>query len=41
MREAAALTAAWQEEAYSRVIPGETTDADVARFLKQKMKNME
>jgi Xaa-Pro dipeptidase len=37
MKEAAALTAAWQEEAYSLVIPGQTTDADVARFLKQKM----
>ncbi len=37
MKKAAALTAAWQEEAYNRVIPGETTDADVARFLKQKM----
>lgn len=37
MKKAAELTAAWQIEAYSRVIPGETTDADVARFLKQKM----
>lgn len=39
MRKAAALTAAWQEEAYKMVVPGETTDADVARFLKQKMKD--
>lgn len=38
MKKAAELTAAWQIEAYSRVIPGKTTDADVARFLKQKMK---
>lgn len=37
MKKAAALTAAWQEEVYDRVVPGETTDADVARFLKQKM----
>lgn len=37
MKKVAELTAAWQIEAYSRVIPGETTDADVARFLKQKM----
>ncbi len=37
MKKAAALTAAWQQEAYSSVIPGETTDADVARFLKNKM----
>ncbi len=38
MKKAAELTAVWQIEAYSRVIPGKTTDADVARFLKQKMK---
>ncbi|MCC2616209.1 aminopeptidase P family protein [Aestuariibacter halophilus] len=37
MRQAAALTAQWQIEAYQQVIPGVTTDADVARFLKQKM----
>ncbi len=37
MKIAAELTAAWQIEAYGRVIPGKTTDADVARFLKQKM----
>ncbi|NVK89593.1 MAG: aminopeptidase P family protein [Gammaproteobacteria bacterium] len=37
MRAAAALTAKWQIEAYQQVIPGTTTDADVARFLKQKM----
>lgn len=37
LRKAAQLTADWQEEAYAQVIPGKTTDADVARFLKQKM----
>lgn len=37
MRQAAALTAAWQLEAYATIVPGETTDADVARFLKAKM----
>ncbi|TVQ67307.1 MAG: aminopeptidase P family protein [Balneolaceae bacterium] len=38
MRQAAELTAAWQLEAYSRVIPNETTDRDVADFLKSKMR---
>ena len=38
MRKAAALTAQWQIEAYQEIIPGVTTDADVARFLKAKMK---
>ena len=37
MREAAALTARWQIEAYRQIVPGETTDADLARFLKAKM----
>ena len=37
MRYAAELTAAWQIEAYQQVVPGITTDADVAAFLKQKM----
>lgn len=37
MRQAAELTAAWQLEAYATIVPGETTDADVARFLKAKM----
>ena len=37
MREAAKLTALWQIQAYEQIIPGKTTDADVARFLKQKM----
>lgn len=38
MRQAAALTAKWQIEAYQQVVPGVTTDADVARFLKAKMR---
>jgi Xaa-Pro dipeptidase len=38
MRDAAALTAKWQIEAYQQIIPGKTTDADVARFLKAKMR---
>lgn len=38
LRQAAQLTADWQVEAYEKVIPGETTDADIARFLKNKMK---
>ena len=37
MRKAAELAAAWQLEAYAQVVPGKTTDADVARFLKAKM----
>jgi len=38
MRQAAALTAQWQLEAYQQIKPGITTDADVARFLKAKMR---
>ncbi|GAC13256.1 M24 family metallopeptidase [Aliiglaciecola lipolytica] len=38
MRQAAKLTAQWQIEAYQQVTPGVTTDADVARFLKAKMR---
>jgi Xaa-Pro dipeptidase len=38
MTEAARLTELWQREAYKTVIPGKTTDADVAAFLKNKMK---
>ena len=37
MRKAAELTARWEIEAYRQVVPGVTTDADVARFLKAKM----
>lgn len=38
MREAAKMTAMWEIEAYQQVVPGVTTDADLARFLKQRMK---
>jgi Xaa-Pro aminopeptidase len=37
LRTAAELTAVWEEEAYKQVIPGVSTDADIARFLKAKM----
>jgi Xaa-Pro dipeptidase len=37
MRRAAALTEQLELEAYERVVPGVTTDADVARFLKRRM----
>ncbi|TQV77316.1 aminopeptidase P family protein [Aliikangiella marina] len=37
MRLAAKLTAQWQIEAYQQVIPGQSTDADIAKFLKDKM----
>lgn len=38
MRRAAELTAKWQVEAYQQVKPSITTDADLARFLKNKMR---
>ncbi len=37
LRKAAQLTADWQVEAYAQVIPGKSTDVEIARFLKQKM----
>lgn len=37
MRRAAAITEQLELEAYARVVPGETTDADLARFLKGRM----
>lgn len=37
LKKAAKLTADWQIEAYKEVVPGVTTDADIAKFLKQKM----
>ena len=37
MRRAAKLTEQLEIEAYEQVVPGETTDADVARFLKTRM----
>ena len=39
MKQAAKMASDWQYEAYQMVIPGQTTDADVARFLKKKMKD--
>jgi Xaa-Pro aminopeptidase len=37
MRRAAALTEQLELEAYRGIVPGETTDAEVARFLKRRM----
>ncbi|MEJ2540889.1 MAG: M24 family metallopeptidase [Gemmatimonadota bacterium] len=37
MARAAALTERLELEAYATIVPGETTDADVARFLKMRM----
>ena len=37
MRQAAALTAQWQEDAYAAATPGETTDRDLADFLEARM----
>ncbi|MGB3542763.1 M24 family metallopeptidase [Rubrivirga sp.] len=37
MRQAAALTAQWQVEAYLEAVPGVTTDRDIADFLEAKM----
>ena len=39
MREAAKLTAKWQIEAYQQIVVGKTTDSDVAKYLKQKMRD--
>lgn len=38
IRTAAELTAQWEIEAYKQIVPGQSTDADIARFLKNKMK---
>ncbi|WP_238531633.1 M24 family metallopeptidase [Nitritalea halalkaliphila] len=35
--KASELTAQWELEAYAQVVPGKSTDADIARFLKDKM----
>jgi Xaa-Pro aminopeptidase len=40
MRRAAALTERLEEEAYATVVPGVTRDADVARFLKGRMREL-
>ena len=37
MQLAAELTAEWQVMAYQSIIPGTTTDADVAKFIKERM----
>lgn len=37
MRKAAQLTSDWQIEAYQQIIPGQSTDADIAKFLKRKI----
>lgn len=37
MREAAALTARWQVEAYAAAVPGVTTDRDIADVLEARM----
>jgi len=37
LREAAEVTAQWEVEAYQQVVPNESTDRDIAIFLKQKM----
>lgn len=37
LTKAAQLTSDWQEEAYLQIVPGTSTDADIAKFLKQKM----
>jgi Xaa-Pro aminopeptidase len=38
LRKAAELTAQWEVEAYQQVVPNETTDKDIADFLKAKMR---
>ena len=37
LKKAAQLASDFQEEAYATIIPGKTTDAEVAKFLKAKM----
>jgi Xaa-Pro aminopeptidase len=37
LRQAAELTSQWQYEVYETIVPGETTDKDVAEFLEAKM----
>ncbi|WP_291778733.1 M24 family metallopeptidase [Cecembia sp.] len=37
MTKAAELTSQWQYEAYAQVVPGVSTDADIAKYLKKKM----
>lgn len=37
MKKAASVTSSWEYEAYQSVVPGVTTDKDIASFLKQKI----
>jgi Xaa-Pro aminopeptidase len=37
LTKAAQLAADWQIEAYKQVVPGKSTDADIAKFLKKKI----
>ncbi|MCC5913320.1 MAG: aminopeptidase P family protein [Balneolaceae bacterium] len=37
MRKAAEITAQWQIDAYAQVVPGESTDRDIADYLKSRM----
>ncbi|WP_340153884.1 M24 family metallopeptidase [uncultured Marivirga sp.] len=38
LRKAAEITAQWELEAYKTIVPGKTTDAEVADFLNEKIK---
>ena len=40
MRRAATLTAQLEQEAYATVVPGRTRDNELARFLKQRMREL-
>ena len=40
MREAARLTEKMQRDAYATVVPGQSRDSDVARFLKESMREL-
>ena len=40
MREAARVTDQLIREAYAQIVPGKTRDSDVARFLKQRMREL-
>ncbi len=40
MRQAAEMTAALEIEAYKQVVPGTSTDADIAGFLKKRMQEL-
>jgi len=40
MRKAAEITSRWQYEVYKTVIPNETTDSDIADFLKTRMREI-